>query len=182
MRERRLPTAPLMKVVKRSQQIVASVDDERGRVGDEGDDGEDEDEFDEGEEEAGEVFCEEDVAQTGGAEEVELDAGAVHAEGVVGEDGDAEDGVGDGDGEDEVAVAAAGADATGEEEDHEERSDEAVELVEIAAEVDELLLQAGDDGGVEAEGAGAGRDDGGVGVGRVRGVVASAERRAGWAG
>ena len=130
-------------------------DDERGRVRNERDDGEDEDELNEGEEEAGDVFCEEDVAHAGGAEEVELDAGAVDSEGVVGEDGDAEDGVGDGDGKDEVAVAAAEADAAGEEKDHEEGRDEAVELVEIAAEVDELFLQAGDDGGVEAEGAGA---------------------------
>ena len=53
-------------------------DNGRRRVRDDGDDGEDEDELDEGEEEAGDVFCEKDVAQTGGAEEVELDAGAVH--------------------------------------------------------------------------------------------------------
>ena len=78
------------------------------------------------EEEAGEVFCEEDIAETGGAEEVELDAGAVHAEGVVGEDGDAEYGVGDGHGEDEVAESPVGAYATGEEEDHEEGGDEAI--------------------------------------------------------
>ena len=125
-------------------------------MGDEGDDGEDEDEFYEGEEEAGNVFCQEDVAQTGGAEEVELDAAAIDAEGVVGEDGDAEDGVGDSDGEDEFAEATAGAQAVSEEKDHEDRRDEAIELVDIAAKVDELLLEAGDDGGVEAEGAGAG--------------------------
>jgi len=39
-------------------------------------------------------------------------------------------------------------------EDHEDGRDKAVELVDIAAEVDEFFLQAGDDGGVEAEGVG----------------------------
>ena len=106
------------------------------------------------EQEAGEVFCEEDVAHAGRRQEIELDAAAVHAERVIGEDGDAEDGVGDGDGKDEVAEASAGAHAVGEEKDHEDRRDEAVELVDIAAEVDEFLLQAGDDGVVEAKDAG----------------------------
>jgi hypothetical protein len=123
-------------------------DDERGRVSDDGDHGEDEDEFDEGEEEAGDVFCEEDVAQASGAEEVELNAGAVGSESVVGEDRDAEDGVSDCDGEDVRAVASGDAHPAGDEEDHEERSDESVELVEIAAEVDGFFLQTRDDGGV----------------------------------
>src|SRR3984885_7660979 len=117
-----------------------------------GDDGIDEDEFGEGEEEAGDVFGEEDVSEAGGAEEVELDAGAVYSESVVGEDGDAEDGVGDGDGEEVFAVASAGAETAGEEKDHEERRDESVKLVDVAADVDEFFLEAGDDGGVEAEG------------------------------
>src|SRR5882762_6947626 len=73
-RERRLPTAPLMKVAKRSQQMVASA-----------------------------------MTRAGGGHEVELNAAAVHAEGVGGEDGDAEDGVGDGDRKDEVAETIAGA-------------------------------------------------------------------------
>ena len=120
-------------------------DDQRGRMRNEGDDGEDQDELNEVEEKAGEIFCEEDVAHAAGRHEVELNAAAVHAESVVGEDGDAEDGVGDGDGKDEVAEAAAGAEAVGEEKDHEDGRDEAVELVDIAADVDELLLQAGDD-------------------------------------
>ncbi len=135
-------------------------DDGRRGVGDEGDDGVDDDELDEGEQEAHEVFCEEDVAQAGGAEEVELDAGSVHAESVVGEDGGAEDGVGDGDGEDEAAEALAGGHAAGEEKDHEDGNDESVELIEVAAEVEELFFEAGDDGVVEAEG-GAGRGVGG---------------------
>ena len=134
---------------------------------DEGDDGEDKHEFDKVEEEAGEVFCEEDIAHASGRHEVELNAAAIHAEGVVGEDGDAEDGVGDGDGEDEFAEAAAGAETVGEEKDHEDGGDEAVELVDIASEVDELLLQAGDDGGVETEGCGLGPRDC---VGEVRGL------------
>ena len=120
-------------------------DDERGGMRDEGDDGIDEDEFGENEEEASDVFCEEDVAHAAGAEEVELDSGAVHAEGVVGEDGDAEGRVGDGDGKDELAEAAAGAKAAGEDEDHEEGCDEAVELVDVSAQVDELFFEAGDD-------------------------------------
>ena len=73
-----------------------------------------------------------------------------------------------------MAVAAADAHAAGEEEDHEDGGDESVELVEVAAEVDELLLQAGDDGGVEAEGAGGVRradalGDGGAGGGAAGG-------------
>ena len=177
-RERRLPTAAVGEGGEEEPAEGCQSDDERRRVSDKANDGEDQDEFDEVEEEADEVFCEEDVAHAGGREEVELDAGAVHAEGVVGEDGDAEDGVGDGDGKDEVAEAAAGADAAGEEEDHEDRRDEAVELVDVAAEVEEFFLQAGGDGGVEAEGAGVG--SGGRGCARLwQGRV---RRAAGWFG
>src|SRR5258705_19911 len=80
-------------------------------------------------------------------------------------------GVGDSDRKDEVAEPAAGAKPVGEKKDHEDGRDEAVELVDIAAEIDELLLQAGDDGGVEAEGAGGDEDR----VGDVRGL-------GGWSG
>ena len=147
-------------------------------MGDGGDDGVDEDEFGEGEEEAGDVFGEEDVAQAGGAEEVELDAGAVYSESVVGEDGDAEDGVGDCDWEEVFTVASTGAETAGEEEDHEERGEESVKLVEVAADVDEFFLQAGDDGGVEAEGAcWSARGGGGDG----RRCAGFGGRRVGWA-
>src|ERR1700679_989461 len=125
-------------------------------MSDDADDCEDKDELDEVEEEAEDVFCEKDVAQAERCEEVELDAGAVDAETVVGQDGDAEDGVGDGDGEEIGAEASAYSHAAGEEEDHEDGSDEAEELVGVAAKVEELLLEAGDDGWAETEGAGFG--------------------------
>ena len=108
-------------------------------TGDEGDDGEDQDEFDEVEEKANEVFCEEDVADCGRRDEVEAGRRAVHAEAVVGEDGDAEEGVSDGGRERQGTEACRCAHAVGEEEDHEDGSEKAVELVGVAAEVDELL-------------------------------------------
>ena len=129
----------------------------------------DEDELDGGEGEAEEVLGEEDVRHADGGEEVGLDAGGVGAEDVVGEGGDAEEGVGDGGGE-EVAGAAEAAEAASEDEDHREGGEEAVELRDVAAEVDELLLQAGGDEGGEAE----------VVVGACEGAAALAGR--GWAG
>jgi hypothetical protein len=160
VRERRFPTVLLTKVVKSSQQVVARVMTRGGgwemtamtaKMTT----------LDEGKEEADEVFGKEDIAQASWAEEVELNAGTVHAQGVVGENGDAEDGVGDRQRQDVVSEAFAGAHAACEEEDHEDGNDKTIELVDVATEVEELLLQAGDDGVVEPEDAGVGCSDGG---------------------
>ena len=82
-------------------------DERRWSASAEGENSVDEDELDQAKEKADEILCEEDVAESGRADEVELDAGSVHAETVVGKDGDAEEGVGDSGREDEAAAGAA---------------------------------------------------------------------------
>lgn len=126
-------------------------DEKRWWASCEADDDEDQDEFDKTQKKPDDVLCQKDIAEASGGEKVKLDSRAVHAQAVVREDGDAEDRVCDCGREDEAAEAAAGTDAVGKEEDHEDGSNESVELVGVTAEIEELLLQAGGDGRADSE-------------------------------